>query len=92
LTAPALPPPVAAPSPSLANNTPAPAATPLPVTGPPPGPKLQGIFYRLKRPTAVIDGRIVSIGDDINGYRVSRIERDSVKLLGAGQTNTLSLH
>ncbi|MCI0534685.1 MAG: hypothetical protein L0Z50_05605 [Verrucomicrobiales bacterium] len=57
-----------------------------------PVPKLQGIFYRLKRPTALLDGRIVSVGDDINGYRVLRIGRDTVKLTAAGRTNTLSLH
>ena len=56
-----------------------------------PVPKLQGIFFRLKRPTALLDGRIVSLGDDINGYRVTRIDRDTVKLAAGGRTNTLSL-
>jgi hypothetical protein len=55
-------------------------------------PKLQGIFYRLKQPTALLDGRIVSPGDEINGYRVARIERDKVRLVAGGKTKTLSLH
>lgn len=77
---------------TVAINSSPQAAPPVPITEPVTVPKLQGIFYRLKRPTAVIDGRIVSLGDDINGHRVIRIERDTVKLVAGGRTNTLTLH
>lgn len=83
-------------NPSVVSSSVAPTSTPsaIPVTGTESVslPKLQGIFFRLKRPTALIDGRSVSLGDEINGYRVTRIERESVKLVAAGRTNILALH
>jgi len=42
----------------------------------------QGIFYRSKDPTALVDGRVLRIGDVIEGYRVEGIEAHSVKFSG----------
>jgi len=82
----------APPPPVSASKTPEPLPSTPVVTTPLSDLKLQGIFYRLRRPTALIDGRIVSPGDLISGYRVTRIDRDSVKLMAGGRTNTLTLY
>ncbi|MSU62447.1 MAG: hypothetical protein EXS31_08630 [Pedosphaera sp.] len=60
---------------------------------PPPAPemKLQGIFFRLKKPSALINGRTVTIGDDVDGARVISIDRQSVKLMISGKTSVLTL-
>ncbi len=39
---------------------------------------------------AVINGRVVQVGDEIQGYRVSRITEDRVLLTDG--THTLELH
>jgi hypothetical protein len=53
--------------------------------------KLQGIFYRLAKPSALIDGQVLYVGDEIEGARVTAIERQSVRLVQAGQTIVLKL-
>lgn len=40
----------------------------------------------------MINGRIVGIGQTVEGYRVVQIERHSVKLAIPGQTNVVSLY
>lgn len=54
--------------------------------------KIQGIFYRLKNPTALVNGRILAVGDTIDGYRVDRIERHTVRFAIPGHTNTVTLY
>jgi hypothetical protein len=81
--------PAIAPAAALAQHSPPQAVTP---SQPASLPKLQGIFYRLRRPTALINGRIVSPGDEINGYRVGRIERDLVRLTAGGRTTIVRLN
>lgn len=61
---------------------------------PPAGPeplKLQGIFYRLSNPTALINGKTVAVGDQVSGARVLRIEREAVTLERDGKTEKLTL-
>jgi hypothetical protein len=53
--------------------------------------KLQGIFYRLKSPSALLDGHVVYKGDEHEGYRVIEIERHAVKLASSERTLTLTL-
>lgn len=53
--------------------------------------KLQGIIYSPQRPSAIISGRVVFVGERLHEYRVIAIHKDSVLLIGAGQTNLLSL-
>lgn len=68
------------------------AAASEPAREPAPVPlKLQGIVFNPKRPSALINGRVIFLGDRIREYRVAAIHRDEVMLVGAGQTNVLSL-
>jgi hypothetical protein len=53
--------------------------------------KLQGIVYNPKRPSALINGRVVFVGDRIQDLRILAIHSDAVLLAGAGRTNVLSL-
>jgi|HubBroStandDraft_1064217.scaffolds.fasta_scaffold88267_2 hypothetical protein len=87
------PPPVTAPAP-----TPALAPTPTPAPEPPAQPiepawpanlKLTGIFFRKNNPLALISGKTVGVGDDINGIHVSKIEKDRVTVEWNGQMKEL---
>lgn len=53
--------------------------------------KLQGIVFNPGRPSALINGRVIFVGDRVREYRVFAIRRDDVLLVGAGRTNLLSL-
>jgi hypothetical protein len=53
--------------------------------------KLQGITYDRRRPSAVISGRTVFVGDRLRDMRVVSIQADSATLVGQGRTNVLSL-
>jgi hypothetical protein len=66
--------------------------TPVEVPAPKPAPtKLQAIIFSPKRPSVMINGKTLFIGDKLNGYRVSAIGRESVTLVEGGQTNVLTL-
>jgi hypothetical protein len=67
-------PPVELPS-IPASNAPA-------TNAPPPArqPKLQGIVYAPKWPTAIVDGRTVHVGDRLGQFRVKGISQDTVTL------------
>ncbi|HOX56360.1 MAG TPA: hypothetical protein P5205_07255 [Candidatus Paceibacterota bacterium] len=68
-------------------------ATPVVVPTPPkPAPlRLQGILFNPKRPSAMISGKTVFVGDRIRDLRVMAIDKESVSLSGAGTTTVLSL-
>jgi hypothetical protein len=53
--------------------------------------KLQGIFYRISNPTALINGKTVSAGEKVSGARVLKIERQEVTVELDGQTKVLTL-
>lgn len=65
------------------------------ITEPPPPPapvfKLQGIFYRPSRPSAVINSKTVFVGDRVGQAKVLAIDRESVTLQSDGQTKVLTL-
>lgn len=42
--------------------------------------KLQGIFYRISNPTALINGKTVGVGEKVEGARVIQINRQDVSL------------
>ncbi|HTL17417.1 MAG TPA: hypothetical protein VL793_09280 [Patescibacteria group bacterium] len=66
-------------------------ATPL-AAPPAPAPlRLQSIVYNPRKPSAMINGRIVFVGDRIRDFHVAAIHKDDVVLTGAAGTNTLSL-
>ena len=54
-------------------------------------PKLQGIFYRPARPSAVINAKNVFIGSRVGEFQVLAITQESVTIGSATQTNVLSL-
>jgi biotin carboxyl carrier protein len=54
--------------------------------------KLEGIFYSAKRPTAVINGDLVSVGSQVEAGRVVAIDEESATVVTeAGETNLLIL-
>jgi hypothetical protein len=53
-------------------------------------PRLQGIFFHATRPSAIMNGKSVFVGDKVGEFRVTAITRDSATVVGAGQTNILS--
>jgi len=98
-TAPQRPPPEPArPSATQTTSEPVaqkePAVTPPAVKEAPPKPaplKLQAIVFNPARPSAIVSGRTLFIGDRIGELRVVAITQENIKLVGAGQTNVLSL-
>ena len=84
---PAVPPATATPDPVVA--TPILAAVEPPPK--PAAPKLQGIVFNPTRPSALINGRTLFIGDKFGELRVAAITADSATLVGGGRTNVLSL-
>jgi len=59
----------------------------------PPSPplKLQGIIFRLRNPTAMINGKSLLVGESVSGARVTKIEKDQVTLERDGKTVLLNL-
>jgi hypothetical protein len=53
--------------------------------------KVQGIFFRVKGPVAVIDGKSIREGEEVNGVKVAQITRDEIRLEYQGQSKTISL-
>ena len=84
-------------APAQVAANPAPTPTNQAASAEPPKPaaqtyKLQGIFYRPERPLAVINGKMVAIGDRVGDAHVLSIEPESASLLLAnGQTNILEM-
>jgi hypothetical protein len=72
---------------SVTNGLSAPVAPPTKITLP----KLQAIIFSPTRPSVMIGGKTLFIGDKLNGLRVMAIDQESATLVGAGQTNVLSL-
>ncbi len=71
-----------------ATNIPPVTETPPP---PPPLPRLQAIVYSPTRPSVMLNGKTLFIGEKLNGLRVTAIDKESVTLVGASQTNVLVL-
>jgi hypothetical protein len=86
---------------AAATNAPLADAQPSEVTNtaalappPPPQPaplRLQGIVFDPRRPSAMISGKTLFVGDKLGDLRVVAIDKASVTLTGASQTNVLSL-
>lgn len=54
-------------------------------------PKLRAVLYAEKNPLADINGKIVGLGEDYEGFTVKIIGRDHITLEKAGQLTELSL-
>jgi hypothetical protein len=91
------PAPLAADATSAATNTPvadaqAEGTNAAAMTPPQPAPlRLQAIVFDPRRPSAMISGKTLFVGDKLGDLRVVAIDKESVTLVGAGQTNVLSL-
>jgi type II secretory pathway component PulC len=48
---------------------------------------LQGVVNDPKHPWAIVNGKTVYLGDNVEGMRVTTISRSSITLIGNGQTN-----
>ncbi len=72
-----------------------PSTNPVPVlavTPPKPAlPKLQAIIYNPNRPSVMIGGKSLFIGDRLGEFRVRAIDQETVTLVSASQTNVLTL-
>ncbi len=81
-----------APAADVANRevTNAPAVTPPPPPKPAPL-RLQAIFFNPTRPSAIISGKTLFMGDKLGELRVVAIDEETATLVGAGHTNVLSL-
>ena len=88
----AIPTPVAAPVEVETNSVAAAPVAAVPPEPPKPAPlKLQSIMFNPSRPSAVVSGKFLLVGDKVQGFRVTAIEQEMVTLVGNGQTNVLSL-
>jgi hypothetical protein len=58
---------------------------------PPLEPKLQGILFNPTRPSAIVNGKNVFVGDPVGEFSVLAITRGTVILGSATATNVLSL-
>jgi hypothetical protein len=59
--------------------------------GPFPELRLQGIFFRLNKPSVMINGRSLQVGDEVQGATVVKIERQSVVVEYNGQRKTMGI-
>jgi hypothetical protein len=95
------PPPITAPQ--VAASTPAPALASMPetaVSAPavpvepawPADLKVTGIFFRATNPLALINGKTVGVGEDIDGIRVTQIEKDRVTVEWNGKMKELKVN
>jgi hypothetical protein len=80
----------------ITNAVISPAGTNTTISAQPEPPKpppltLQGIVFNPRRPSVVINGKTLFLGDRIGQFRVAAIHADSTVLIGAGRTNLLSL-
>jgi len=69
----------------------APVSVPVIEPAKPAPPRLQAIVFRRSRPSAMISGKTLFVGDKFGELRVVAISEDSATLVGGGQTNVLIL-
>jgi hypothetical protein len=67
------------------------ALVPAPALPKPAPPKLQGVVWNPSRPSALINGQALFIGERISDYKLIRITPASATLSGSGQTIVLTL-
>lgn len=75
-------------SPETSTNTSARAEPPPPKPAPL---RLQAVIFHPTRPSAMIGGKTLAVGDTVGAFRVLAIGRASATLASAGQTNILTL-
>lgn len=90
-TAPPVSAPAATPVPAAPAMTMAAAPATAPATPPPPAFRLQGITFSASAPSALVNGRTVFVGDEVDGAMVTRIDQRSVTLAVEGRTQVLRM-
>ena len=55
------------------------------------GPKLQGIFYSSKNPSAIINGKAMKIGDEADGVKILAITQNSVRVQSGAEIRELTM-
>ena len=85
--------PIAQPAPALTNSEPVPATPPREAVPPKrqSALKLQAIFFSPNRPSAIINGKSVFVGDYVGEQQVMQITQNSATLVGAGVTNRITV-
>jgi hypothetical protein len=64
----------------------------IPAAPPTPPPlKLQAVIWNPKRPSGMISGETVFVGDQVRDFKVTKITQDSVTLSGSGEVKVLRL-
>jgi hypothetical protein len=53
--------------------------------------RLQGIVFNPARPSAMINGKTVFVGEKVGEFRVGAITQNSATLISGSQTNLLEL-
>jgi hypothetical protein len=67
------------------------AAVPVVTLPKPPPPRLQAVVYNPRRPSALINGRTLFVGDHFGELQVVAISPSSATLVGQGKTNVLTI-
>jgi hypothetical protein len=73
------------------NTNPVPVVTELVAAVPPPVLKLQGIFFSPNRPSVVVNGKTIYLGDRVNGFRLIAVSPVAATFVSGAETNVLSL-
>jgi hypothetical protein len=84
----------APPAPTVADTQASDATNAVAVIAAPPKPaplRLQAIIFNPSRPSALISGKTLFIGEKLGALRVVAIDQESATLVGPGLTNVLSL-
>ena len=53
--------------------------------------RLEAILHSQARAVAIIDGKLLRVGDSLDGGRIEAIDNDSVRFIRAGRSITLRL-
>ena len=53
--------------------------------------RLQSIFYRLKNPTVILNGKTLGVGETVDGIKIVSIQRTSIEIVQNGKYRTLTL-
>lgn len=77
-------PPVPAPPPPV-------EVLPPPVEVPLPDLKIAGVVWNTDRPQAIVDGKIVGIGDTVSGVNIVNIEKTGITISAGGRTATIKI-
>ncbi len=51
---------------------------------------VQGMFWGVNRPACIINGKVYSVGDEIEGARILEINKEGILLMSQGKTFTVT--